>query len=237
MPTKFYLTQDSSYCTENAQLTKALPNEMQIVCGEYSLIEQPEKFSVENEVVLEILEIVNHEDYDPGKPGEERKGPYNGSDIAVYKVNAEKLKLKKKELYPACLPKSPDLVSLEQGKSTGIFAGWIDPEPIYRILEEESFQDYIESYLVPRQTQMEMVECKDPAWMGSSTYYPPGTICFRDPSMASCSLFGNSGSSVMRQFDTINETARYSYTGPLSMSKGKHQNHNPTQFNSTFGHV
>ena len=71
---------------------------MQIVCGEHSLIEQPEKFSDENEVVLEILDIVNHEDFDPGQPGEQ-KGPYNGRDIAIYKVDASNLNLKRKVLY------------------------------------------------------------------------------------------------------------------------------------------
>jgi len=99
--------QDSSYCTNNAQLTKALPQEMQIVCGEHSLEEQPEKFSIETEIILDIQEIVNHEGYSPGEPGE-RKGPYLGKDIAVYKVNSRKFydekgesRLKRKVLYPA----------------------------------------------------------------------------------------------------------------------------------------
>ena len=65
------------------------------------------------------------------------------------------------------------------------------------------------------------MDCEDPAWMESNTYYPPGTVCYRDPSLASCSLFGNSGSSVVRKIKT---TDRYSWTGPLSMSKGMYQN-------------
>ena len=73
----------SSYCTENAQLTKAEPDEMQIVCGEFSLLKEPEMFSEENEVVLEIRKIINHEQYDPGQPRKEPRGPYRGGDIAV----------------------------------------------------------------------------------------------------------------------------------------------------------
>ena len=27
-----------------------------------------------------------------------------------------------------------------------------------------------------------MGKCEDPEWMGSDTYYPKGTVCYRDPS-------------------------------------------------------
>ena len=193
---------------------------MQIVCGEHSLEEQPEKFSIETEIILDIQEIVNHEGYSPGEPGE-RKGPYLGKDIAVYKVNSSKFydekgepRLKRKELYPACLPKPT------YSSEKGIFAAWVDPEPIYRVNDRKRIRQYTQNYLYPRQVQMEEVECKDPAWMNSSTYYPPGTVCYRDPSTASCVLFGNSGAGVVRKFDTIEGTDRYSWTGPLTMSKG-----------------
>ena len=190
---------------------------MQIVCGEFSLLKQPEIFSDENEAVLEIKKIINHEDYDPGQPGKERRGPYRGSDIAVYKVDGNKLALNKKELYPACLPR----LSVAYEKEPGIFSGWVDPEPIHRVNKRKRLKNYIENYLEPRDTQMEEMQCKDPAWMGSNSYYPPGTVCYRDPSLASCSIFGNSGSSVVRKIKT---TDRYSWIGPLSMSKGKYKN-------------
>ena len=190
---------------------------MQIVCGEFSLLKEPERFSEENEVVLEIRKIINHELYDPGQPGKERRGPYRGGDIAVYKVDGSKLALKKKELYPACLPRS----SSEYEEQPGIFSGWVDPEPIHRVNKWKKLRNYIKNYLEPRDSQMEEVDCGDPSWMGSNSYYPPGTVCYRDPSLASCSIFGNSGSSVVRKIKT---TDRYSWIGPLSMSKGKYQN-------------
>ena len=93
------------------------------------MLKQPEIFSDENEAVLEIKKIINHEDYDPGQPGKERRGPYRGSDIAVYKVDGNKLALNKRELYPACLPR----LSVAYEKEPGIFSGWVDPEPIHRI--------------------------------------------------------------------------------------------------------
>ena len=68
--------------------------------------------------------------------------------------------------------------------------------------------------------------CKDPAWMqsksssfyGEETFYPAGTECYRDPSQASCFLFGNSGSGLVRQFNK-SSPRQHAFTGPLSMSK------------------
>ena len=213
---------DSSYCTKNAQLTKALPGELQIVCGEHSLAEEPETHSDETEVVLEIKEIIIHNDYSPGEPNSERKGPYLGNDIAVYKVNSNNFNDKKgisrlirKVLYPACLPKSSYGAS-----KRGIFAAWNDPEPIYRVNDEMRIKQYTKNNLYPRQVEMEEVPCMDPEWMKSDTYYPPGTVCYRDPSLGSCTLFGNSGAGVIRNIGNTDGTDRYSWTGPLSMSKG-----------------
>ena len=62
--------------------------------------------------------------------------------------------------------------------------------------------------------------CQDADWMreaGVNTYYPPGTVCYRDPSQgvsnilnfqlyslyilpASCVEFGSSGSGVVREY-------------------------------------
>ena len=50
------------------------------------------------------------------------------------------------------------------------------------------------------------------------TFYPPATKCYRDPAQASCFLFGNSGSGVVRRFRG-QEIEQYAFTGPLSMSK------------------
>ena len=50
---------------------------------------------------------------------------------------------------------------------------------------------------------------------GEGTFYPAATECYRDPSISSCFLFGNSGSGVLRKFTPD----KYAFTGPLSMSK------------------
>ena len=78
---------------------------------------------------------------------------------------------------------------------------------------------------------MEEVTCRDPSWMRTTTwvqssgstkdtFYPAATKCYRDPTQASCFLFGNSGSGVVRRFTTEEqEVEQFAFTGPLSMSK------------------
>ena len=66
--------------------------------------------------------------------------------------------------------------------------------------------------------------CRDPTWMRSiynqkGTFYPAATECYRDTTQASCFLFGNSGSGVVRKFTPLGMKERYAFTGPLSMSK------------------
>ena len=52
------------------------------------------------------------------------------------------------------------------------------------------------------------------------TFYPAATNCYRDPAQASCFLFGNSGSGVVRRFTPDQKAIQqYAFTGPLSMSK------------------
>ena len=83
-------------------MTLSKPRDLQIVCGIYSLEQRPEVYIPNDEVVLDIVEIINHPDYSP------EKGPLHGGDIAVYKVNETQMtgKLERKKLYPACLPRS-----------------------------------------------------------------------------------------------------------------------------------
>ena len=66
--------------------------------------------------------------------------------------------------------------------------------------------------------QVEKVECKDPDWMKTDTFYPASTECYRDPTQGSCFSFGNSGSGALRK-TTIDGDERYSFAGPLSMTK------------------
>ena len=195
--------------------------DIQIVCSQYNVDVIPESFTEENEKILTVTKITNHPDYDPGTDeddGANLKGPYAGNDISVYHVDDTKFRLKEGEVWPACLPRDEGPSST--GASQDFFAGWLDAEPVYRVQETASLKDYRESYLLPRKSQVQLVECSDPAWMNSSSFYPAGTLCYKDPSESSCFQFGNSGSSVMTHFTDSGGTERFAFTGPLSMHKG-----------------
>ena len=229
---------NSVYCPPDAQLVKAGPEDLQIVCNEYNIDTIPEVVTTEKEQVLEVLRITQHPEYSPGTRddfGANKKGPFAGFDISIYHVNDTNLYLEEGELWPACLPRleepSTDQASAMTESSKGteeqkdFFAGWMDPEPVYRQASNQRVANRFLNYFLPRETQVQKVECRDPTWMRSKTYYPPATICYKDPSESSCFQNGNSGSSVMIQLksDYVNETSyvdAYAFTGPLSMHKG-----------------
>ena len=126
----------------------AEPSDLTIVCNEYSLMIQPEADSDEEEVVLYLDRITNYPSYSSGTPadtGANLKGPYAGGDIAVYHLKREsKQKLSdamsKKKLWPACLPKK------SYTNKRGIFGGWLDQEPFYR-LSTDSLLAYEKKFL------------------------------------------------------------------------------------------
>ena len=140
--------QRSSYCGRQPRLQPAEPSELNIVCSEFSLAVQPEQVSVEKEVVLQIRKITNHPGYQQGTnedTGENLKGPYAGGDIAVYHITSESKEKAKKSmsegtLSPACLPES------SYTNPKGVFAGWLDQEPFYR-LSTTSIKAYEKEYL------------------------------------------------------------------------------------------
>ena len=71
--------QTSSFCGTNGRLQLALPEDIKIICGEWNTGPEPELYSIEEEVVLTVVKITNHEQYSS-------EGPGAGSDIAVYQV-------------------------------------------------------------------------------------------------------------------------------------------------------
>ena len=166
-------------------------------------------------MVLPITKIINHPSYSTTGPGE-------GYDIAVYHVDDTKLRVegvvREGYIYPACLPTRDDT---QPGK-TGIFASWRDPTPLYvyynlDLYVDRTVQRYRKDDLVLRHTRMDIVECGDPAWMGSNTFYPRGVLCGRDPSCESCLDAGDSGSGlVIRRGDSES----YAWVGPLSFYRG-----------------
>ena len=128
---------------------------MNIVCSEYSLAIQPEQVSPEKELVLQIERITNSPDYEQGTDedtGENLKGPYAGGDIAVYHITLEskkkaKKRMREKTLSPACLPQK------DYESERGIFAGWLDQEPFYRVATAD-IETYEEEYLTLRRVEV-----------------------------------------------------------------------------------
>ena len=152
--------------------------------------------------------------------GPNLKGPINGSDISVYHVDDRNFRLNESYIWPACLPRTLPRTPDEQKKD--FFTGWIDSEPHYKQRKGSriTVHEHNERYFHPRQHQVTLQKCSDPGWMRSQTYYPPGTLCYKDPTEASCFRFGNSGSSVMTHFKNATNVSKFAFTGPLSLHKG-----------------
>ena len=207
-------------CPGNPQVDNARPEELEIVCGEHSLLYGRPTTGDSKEVTLPVKEVVNHPSFSMGFEGEKKEGPYSGYDLAVYKVHLNSVlraKMKERRLWPACLPKGEE----EYLGSRALWVGWDDPGLRSRPQNTASYttQEYIAAHR-PRQVQLEASPCQDPAWMNSSTFYPAGTQCFQDPTWFSCPDYGNTGSGVFRPFAAPDGEARFAYTGPLSMTKG-----------------
>ena len=136
-------------------LRAADPSDMLIVCSEYSLQIKPESSSVEEEVVLFLDRITNFPGYTTGTEedtGANLKGPYAGGDIAVFHLTRKshellKTKMSPGKLWPACLPKK------EYIGNRGIFGGWLDQEPFYR-LTTNSLIAYEKNYLTLKSVEV-----------------------------------------------------------------------------------
>ena len=201
------------------KVSKAI-NFGQVVCESRSIAEVPEQLTVENEVVLTVLNFTNHPQYDLSK------GPIGGYDVAIYKVDDSPLHAPgvvslASGIWPACFPKEEYFNELP-----GLVSGWKDPTPVYFSYNnaDQTARSYRIDNLEMKQARMElMTECKDPDWMGihDGSFYPQGVICARDPSAASCFHFGNSGSGLLLPFaGWFGGPRRYSWAGSLSMYRG-----------------
>ena len=90
-------------CGEEPRVYEMSGEDAEIVCGEWETGPRYSLFSGETyNVILPILEIVRHPDWDTS-PG--RGGPGAGNDIAVFKVDDDRLRsAKNHRIYPSCLP-------------------------------------------------------------------------------------------------------------------------------------
>ena len=101
-----------------------------ILCGEWQTGPFPSEDSGEEyNIKLEILQVIQHPDFNT-RPG---GGPRLGSDIAVFIVDDSQLKeeMKKKKflIRPACLPDSKPS-SRDNAEMMMIHSGWNRPPPI-----------------------------------------------------------------------------------------------------------
>ena len=194
----------------------AEPKDLQIVCRVHNVGPVPESETQDEEIVLTVTAFANHPQFEADDDkGSQTGGPYKGYDISVYHVDDRNLRLEEGKLWPACLPRF-NLDDLDQA----FFAGWKDQEPLYALDEDVKVSAITDSDYLPRRVQVQRMDCKDPEWMESDTFYPARTLCYRDPSQGSCFQHGNSGSSVMTYFNTADGNGSYAFTGPLSMHKG-----------------
>ena len=196
-----------------------LPEEANIVCGEWELGSVPKELSGEKyNLVFPIEEIVVHENYDV------KKGVSSGYDIAVFRVNATQLNNTESMLiYPACLPKPNRKIP-----KFGIQKSW-NPPPQYYYVEKffpfsiQRYGDLFKQY----HYKMEIIDrCEDPKHVQvfgemlkypSNTSYPAATVCAKELTRH-CYATGSSGSPLMIRDEQ--KSSRFSIEGIQSFSKG-----------------
>lgn len=237
----------SPYCIGRPIFTLAEPDDLEIICGEFSTDVEIIEDSEEPEQVFRIKKIINHPRYQPNRAGIAQGGPIEGHDISVYHVETNfKLGMTvdgettQDKIWPICFPKDED----EFTSDRGMIAGWLDTPPVSQTRSNQygsalTGEQVIRTGFWPRVAGVRKLDkCEDPIAQKNpddsrvNTYYPQGTICYDEPSFASCVDFGVSGSGLAREwkpyakgpgvdFGMDNDLQyQYSFVGPLSMSKG-----------------
>ena len=75
--------------------------DVQILCNEWQTGTDPPDKEETNNIILDVLEIVKHPDFDT------EEGPIAGNDIAIFKVND--IRIRNQQLNPVCFaPKEPE---------------------------------------------------------------------------------------------------------------------------------
>jgi hypothetical protein len=172
-------------------------------------------------VVLPILEIIRHPDFDE----ENQEGVGEGSDIAVFKVNDTNFKnASANRIYPACLPPSG-----RKQPTDGVHSGWSLPPP-FPLLDNFApvYTKFYGDFFKQWHFKMNISDkCQDPTMsqtfglqlqFPAQSFYPPGTVCAKDVTSQSCFTTGDSGSPLMVREEK--RPMRYYVEGILSFTKG-----------------
>ena len=208
---------DVATCGQSPKVVEMEGEDAVVLCGEWEIGPTPMEISKERyNVALNVLEIIRHPSFDT------EKGPIAGSDIAVFKVNDEKIRndvTKKLKLNPACF-------SNREFSPSGIQAGWSEPPP-FPFLNKfaPAYAGFYRDFFKQWHYRMDIFpECEDPknSTFGpllcpSQTPYPPATVCAFDFAKQACFTPGESGSPLMTQ-DRIK---RFYIEGILSFVKGR----------------
>ena len=213
---------DEARCGTSPRAVKISGEDTEILCGEWETSEAtPESSKEEYNVVLPIIEVVIHPNFDAS--GE---GPGAGNDIAIYKVEDKALVMSEAKIYPACLPTGNER---EPKTKPAVHSGWSKPPPFSFLNKYASgFTSHYSDFFKQWHYKMDIQDrCRDATksqafgqnlTYPSNSYYPQGTICARDFTLESCFSTGDSGSPLM----VIEESndSKYHIEGILSFVKG-----------------
>ena len=209
---------NTTLCGTDPQVTEIPVENLEIVCGEWSIGDTaPEEDGEEFNVPMDVEEVVRHPEYDLVK------GPGGGSDIAVFKVNGLESILEENsdKIYPICLPKTTR-------PATGIHSGWSKPPP-RKFMEKYAagFLPYYADFFKQWHYKMDIQDkCKDAnvsQTFGqalanpSNSWFPGGLLCAKDFTRQSCFSTGDSGSPLMTREPGSDS---YRAEGLLSFVKG-----------------
>jgi len=174
------------------------PSNYKVTCGEHSL-----RGDDDYEVTLTVTQVIIHHKY--------IEASSSGYDIAVYKVDDSPLKgkMKRKKIWPACLPEIDD--PYDSVKS--YVAGW-------GITKTKNVQgNRVQVKGIPdiaRHTSVTTTACED----ADNFDYPSGLICAAEIGRDSCQ--GDSGGPLISEslkYSTVADK-RYSWIGIVSFGVG-----------------